>query len=378
MKLLYFFLLLLTGNNIFAQYHTTVIIKDSAAGEKKDIFMAGNFNGWKENDTAFKLHNVAQNLYSITLKNIAAGTISFKCMHSKWDEVEIARTGEDVPNHELAIAANDTIQLTIYNWKNGKQLLRKHTASAQVYLADTSFYIPQLKRYRRIWIYLPQQYYKNNTEKFSVLYMQDGQNLFDDFTAPFGEWGIDECMDTLQKKLHRYAIVVGIDHGDEKRLTEYNPYDNDKYGKGDGTAYSAFIVNTLKPFIDKHYRTFKDAKHTAIAGSSMGALISHYIIIKYPQTFAVAGIFSPAYWIAPKIYADTKNAFAKKRKHRFYFYCGDRESDSMQIDKDKMISILSENKKNGITNIFSPGAMHNEAAWKKQFAAFYTWWAKEW
>ena len=80
------------------------------------------------------------------------------------------------------------------------------------------------------------------------------------------------------------SIVVGIDNG-PNRLTEYNPFDNDKFGKGQGDAYIDFLVNTLKPFIDRTYRTMASKEHTIIAGSSMGGFISYYAALKYPNQF---------------------------------------------------------------------------------------------
>ena len=154
--------------------------------------------------------------------------------------------------------------------------------------------------------------------------MQDGQNLFNDQTANLHtEWGIDECLDTLEPLLHKDCIVVGIANDTAKRLTEYNPYDNDKYGKEEGKEYLDFIAKTLKPYIDKNYRTLPDVKHTFIAGSSMGALISMYALVDYPDVFGGAGIFSPAFWIAPQIYTDVAKTQLKKQP-KIYFYAGEK------------------------------------------------------
>ena len=91
-------------------------------------------------------------------------------------------------------------------------------------------------------------------------------------------------------------IVVAIDHGGTKRINEYCPYDMEGFGKGEGDQYLQFLVKTLKPYIDKNYRTKKDKENTYIAGSSMGGLISMYAVLKYPYVFGGAGVFSPAFW----------------------------------------------------------------------------------
>ena len=126
--------------------------------------------------------------------------------------------------------------------------------------------------------------------------MHDGQNLFDKATSFAGEWGIDEAMDSIKNA----CIVVGIDNGGLKRMYEYNPNDTKQYGRGEGRAYLAFIVNNLKPFIDKKYRTLPGKQYTWMAGSSMGGLITFYAGLYYPQVFGGLGVFSPSFWIAPQ------------------------------------------------------------------------------
>src|ERR1044072_7522726 len=113
----------------------------------------------------------------------------------------------------------------------------------------------------------------------SFLYMHEGQNVFDDLTSFAGEWGVDETLDSIGNH-SREMIVVAVDHGETKRINEYCPYDMEKYGKGEGDQYVDFLVKTLKPFIDKKYRTIKTKQNTFIAGSSMGGLISMYAILK--------------------------------------------------------------------------------------------------
>ena len=201
--------------------------------------------------------------------------------------------------------------------------------------------------------------------------MHDGQNLFDDYTSGYGEWGIDELLDKLP--VEKQCIVVGIDHGGDYRITEYDPYDS-KYGKGRGDDYVDFLAKTLKPYIDKNYRTEKDARHTTVAGSSMGGLISAYAILKYPDVFGNTGIFSPAFWIAPDIYNYAAQQ-ALKSHSRFYFVCGDSESESMVADMQKMADLLHRKgiSQSDAPTIIIPGAKHNEKQWNGDFTAFYNW-----
>ena len=146
-----------------------------------------------------------------------------------------------------------------------------------------------------IWLYLPPDY-ATSTKRYPVIYMQDGQNLFDNKTSFSGEWEVDETLNKLHSEGDYGAIVVGIDNGGNKRLDEYSPWKNSSYGGGEGDAYIDFIVQSLKPYIDTNYRTLSAPEYTCIFGSSLGALIATYAAIKYPGIFGKAGAFSPAYW----------------------------------------------------------------------------------
>jgi predicted alpha/beta superfamily hydrolase len=240
------------------------------------------------------------------------------------------------------------------------------TASPRVHIIDTAFTIPQLNRTRRIWIYVPEG---QKDQRYPVLYMQDGQNLFDASTSYAGEWGLDEFMDSTHQPP---CIVVGIDNGGVNRIHELTPYDMEKYGKAEGGAYLDFIVKTLKPYIDKHYPVRKKRGDTWIGGSSLGGLISFYALLKYPRVFGGAAVFSPSFWIAPRIYEETKGKM-KKIKAALYFYAGKQESEKMVQDMMKMMQYVSRSKKiKAITSIRDEGK-HNEASWRKEFPFFYAW-----
>ncbi|HRO72156.1 MAG TPA: alpha/beta hydrolase-fold protein, partial [Saprospiraceae bacterium] len=173
-----------------------------------------------------------------------------------------------IPNRKFTYNGTpSTIDLTISGWEGSSNV--NSTASDQVSILTDSFYIPQLNRYRRIWLYLAKNY-TTSTLSFPVLYMHDGQNLFDKKTSFAGEWQVDEALDSLDKSGYNVAIVVGIDNDGGKRLDEYSPWLNSKYGGGEGDKYIDFIAQTLKPYIDRNYRTIPDADHTGIMGSSMG------------------------------------------------------------------------------------------------------------
>ena len=170
-----------------------------------------------------------------------------------------------------------------------------HTVVGNLKVLD-SLYSPQLDNQRDIFVYLPPSY-ASSDRHFPVLYMHDGQNLFDAETSFAGEWQVDESMELLSEEGIE-AIVVGIPNAGNDRLDEYSPFAMSNLGGGKGDSYLEFIVQTLKPLIDVDFRTLPDRENTSILGSSMGGLISLYAFFRYPNIFGAAGAMSPAFWFA--------------------------------------------------------------------------------
>lgn len=357
-----------------AQYKVQLVCTDNALHKAQNIYAAGTFNKWLPNHLQYLFTKTDKHTYSLFLHNIKPGLLQFKCTQGSWSTVEDSLYGLEKTNRLIEINSDTTIYFSIDSWRQ-HAIQVAHTASANVILLPDSFFIPTLNRYRKIWVYLPANYYKAKLH-YPVLYMQDGQNLFDNYYAAFGEWGVDEALDSLQMQQKKYAIVVGINHGDVKRIQEYNPYDTDTYGVGEGEAFTNFLMNTIKPFIDKNYRTKPEPKYTAIAGSSLGALISTYAIVKHPHLYGTAGIFSPAYWIAPKLKSTIATYKNVKRKRQMWLYAGGKESQRMIPDLTLIKNLLAYNKYNYVCLAIDENEQHNEKAWRKWFPSFYTFWAK--
>ncbi len=250
---------------------------------------------------------------------------------------------------------------------------KKSTAQPNVIVLDKQFEMAGLDRNRQIRIYLPPDYMKTD-KKYPVLYMHDGQNLFDDLTSYAGEWGVDESLNELAKTSGLELIVVGIDNGAEKRMNELGPWENKEFGKAEGKQYMDFIVTQIKPYIDNAYRTFKDRKNTAIMGSSMGGLISHYAMYKYPEVFSKAGIFSPSYWFSDQVFSFTQNNPIPKDA-RLFLLVGQKEGNGMTVNTQKMYDQIysSKHPKENITAIIDPKGDHNEAFWQKHFTPAIQW-----
>lgn len=371
MKKTAFIICLLISLQSFAQFSVRLVVTDAATRKNDDIYVSGNFNNWNPKDENYKLKPFAGGRKSIVIKDLASGTYAFKFTRGGFDKVETTGDGRDISDRVLEVNADLSQDFTIAGWKDDyPEVPKRYTASPQVRILDTAFKIPQLDRTRKIWIYLPKGY-ATSSKIYPVLYMHDGQNLFNEQTAPFGEWGVDECLDTLQQKLGKECIVIGIDNSN-KRMTEYNPYDNTQYGKGEGKQYLEFLVKTLKPFIDGKYRTMKGPENTFIAGSSMGGLISFYAMLQYPDTFGAGGIFSPSFWIAPEIFADAEK-FNTPRMPRFYMAAGKLEPANMVTNNEKMADLLTKKQRYVIRKVTDPLGKHNEKTWRQEFEAFYYW-----
>lgn len=233
--------------------------------------------------------------------------------------------------------------------------------------------IPGQDKPRTIRVYTPPGYAESD-DAYAVLYMHDGQNLFEDSTSFAGEWGIDEILDSLSLKSNFNLIVVGIDNGGENRIHELTAWGHPQYGEAQGQAYMSFIVDVVKPYIDKHYRTKTDRLNTAVMGSSLGGLISHYAIYKYPEVFSKAGIFSPSYWWGQGPFDQVENVDLPLET-RLSFLMGEKEGESMVLPMQEMVQKILDrgHPSDHISSKINPEGEHNEKFWRSEFAEAIQW-----
>ncbi len=235
---------------------------------------------------------------------------------------------------------------------------------------------PELGNARNLRIYLPPSYEENPAKRYPVLYMHDGQNLFDAKTAAFGvEWRIDETVNRLVATgVMDEAIVVGIDNT-PARIQEYTPCCDPKYGGGKIDAYDHFVVATVKPLVDRTYRTLPGKDTTAILGSSLGGLASVLIAQRHPNVFSKAGAMSGSFWWNDGMPA---KATPGRVPVRFYLDAGTRD-DGMQDSVRMRDAMLSWGYREGEDLMFhtAQGGRHNEASWAervdKPLAWFFPW-----
>ncbi|MBV8503981.1 MAG: alpha/beta hydrolase [Paucibacter sp.] len=247
------------------------------------------------------------------------------------------------------------------------------TAAPNVTVLAEKLAIPGLNRERTIRLYLPPSYDKSPAKRYPVLYMHDAQNLFDAATSFAGEWGVDESLNELAAKEGLEIIVVGIDNGDEHRLPELTLYDSGPVPRAEGEAYLRFVAETVKPFIDSRYRTLADRAHTGMMGSSLGGLITHGALLRYPQLFGRVGIFSPSYWVNMRLY-DEAGLQPLPSDTRVYLYVGGGEGGTEVDDTVRMSgNLVHRNPGAPIELRIAPTAQHNETAWRAEFPRAVKW-----
>lgn len=250
---------------------------------------------------------------------------------------------------------------------------RPHTAGPSVRVLTPPLALPGMGRPRTLRIYLPPGY-ANEQRRYPVIYMFDGQNLFDDATSYVGEWRVDEAMDKLAREDGFEAIVVGLDHGNEDRIHELIPYWDFRFAPAQGAAFIDDLVQVVKPFVDASYRTRPGRADTVIFGSSLGGLEATYAIHRHPQVFGKAGVFSPSYWVSELAYAQVRQV-RLPADARIYLYMGGKEGDSSVPDARRMADLLRQRMRDpyNVTLHVVDDAEHNETAWRAEFPRAVRW-----
>ena len=234
------------------------------------------------------------------------------------------------------------------------------------------FKSPQLGNERTLRIYLPPSYGNDSARRYPVLYMHDGQNLFDPKTASYGtEWNIDEVVDRLVRQGEmEEVIVVGIDNTSD-RIGEYTGSSDPQYGGGKLDAYAAFVAQTVKPWVDRQYRTKPGREHTAVMGSSLGALASIGIAQRYPQLFSMAGGVSSSFWWNGQ---EALKHPLQKMPVRFYLDAG-TVNDGLEESQAFRQALLRQGYREGSDLLFlaDPGGRHNEQSWASRVHVALAW-----
>ena len=372
-KIFVFFFLL--NVSVFSHAQVTFVlnrIPDNTPG--KGIFITGNFDNWSGGKD-YRLATMDDDLFSITLPQFSF-PLEFKFTAGNWGLVETNENGEDIENRSYSFKKEkDTVFIEIKGWKQERKEISSTRQENIIVLEEALEMSHPDHRTRKIWAYLPPDYH-NSSKSYPVIYMHDGQNLFDHKTSFSGEWEVDETLNNLFEELGFSVIIIGIENGGNLRIEEYTPWQNENYGGGGGKKYIDFIVQNLKPEVDKRLRTLPDAKNTAIMGSSLGGLISYYGGLEYPETFGKIGVFSPSFWFADDVYEFTSKK-GKSKDQKIYFLAGYAEDDKGKTVQDaKKISqtlIDSGYSKYNLKEKYVQDGKHNEQFWRSEFGEAILW-----
>jgi predicted alpha/beta superfamily hydrolase len=298
---------------------------DTPAGSK--VHIAGNFQGWDPGSAAHELTRQADGRYAITLSFDIGASLAYKLTRGSWDFVEKGPNGEEIADRTLTVEATGVEELTVARWADGSP--PPSTITGDV----STITVPGLLGGRRVWVYLPPGYDDDDTERYPVLYMFDGQNVFDAATAFAGEWQVDETLEAgIVAGNVRPIIVVAVDNGAE-RIAEYTPWPDDEYGGGQADAHLQAFTDVLVPYIDQTYRTVAEPDSRAIAGSSLGGLMSLYGAYEHDDVFGMAAALSPSLWWDDQHMRMHAQA-AGKPAARVYMDMGTLEGSTGVVDVD--------------------------------------------
>ncbi len=343
------------------------------------LFLAGNFNNWQPAEPQYRFRQNGDGSYSIDFQS-ESDLLEYKITRGDWSAAEGDERGNERSNRvsKPGFAEND-LWVRIESWTDLPRQARAYGPSDNVLLLHPDFFIPQLGRHRRIWACLPPDYWTSG-RRYPVVYMQDGQNLFDNPDAIFGSWGIDKALNRLflddnpPSGQSLQPIFIGIENGGDRRIAEYSAWKNDEHGGGEAGQYLDFVCDTLKPFVDEHLRTLPGRADTGIAGSSMGGLFALYAALEKPDIFGMAGVFSPSLWFSNEILS-----FVRKCKpvfpQKILLMAGQQESDTMVSDLLDLYETLLEaghDDHNLHYDLHTDGA-HAEWFWAREFEHALRW-----
>ncbi len=349
------------------------IVLTTDEDDDRPVYIAGNFNHWKTQDRRFLMKKVTEGRHVFTFpENIELTEAPvYKFTKGDWSEVEIDRYGNRTSNR-VTDKFSGIQEEHVYRWRHN-WLPYRPSQLPQVHLISEEFEIPQLNKTRKVWALLPHDY-DTSIEHYPVLYLQDAQNLFNE-NAAYGNWQIDKKLAVMSDYGIGKIIIVAIEHGETERLLEYN-FGKTVLGQGQGKKYIRFVTDTLKPFIDKNYRTKPQREHTGIGGSSMGGLISIFSGLMYPEVYGKLMIFSPSLWVIPKIKSSFLDMF-EPMLTKIYLYAGGDESETMvkhlKKFRKRLLKREAIKEKVKIKTSINEEGRHNEIYWSDEFPKAIEW-----
>ena len=360
-------------------HEVTFVVTSAPATTPGDatLTLGSNLGGWNPAAPGFAFTRDEKGRFTLTLELREGTNVEYKVTRGGWNTVEKNADGTEMKNRVLDVKGPATVELQVARWIDtpGPVAEARHTVVGHVEILP-GVKSPELGNARDVRVYLPPSYARGQ-RRYPVLYLHDGQNVFDEATAFVKqEWRADEAAEALAR-IGKELIIVGVDNTSD-RGSEYAPFRapmNDYTARGE--QYVAFLVKTLKPMIDAKYRTLPDAAHTALAGSSLGGLITVYAALSQPGIFGFAAAFSPTVSSADF----SLERWARTQPHatsRLYLDMGDHEDDSaawnqVLVEATEDLGKLLREQGHETRVVIAKGAHHNEDAWAPRLAPVMDW-----
>jgi len=226
---------------------------------------------------------------------------------------------------------------------------------------------------RTVLVYLPPGY-DATEQRYPVLYLNDGQNVFDQATAFADEWRVDETAQQLiLSRRIEPLIIVAIYNAGDQRVNEYTPTADPASGGGGAAVYGRMVVEDIKPFVDATYRTLPDTENTALGGSSLGGLLTLYLGLRSPMTFGKLAVLSPSVWWGDGVIVREVEALPRKTPQRIWLDAGRREGVDVIPDVRRLRDVLVDKGWSigeDLMYFEARGGEHNERSWAKRVGPF--------
>jgi predicted alpha/beta superfamily hydrolase len=337
------------------------------SGDRPEL---GNWSG-----TGLRLQPAADGTWTGTLPLPPETAFEYKVTRGSWDTVEKDAGGGEIGNRPgAATGGDDTLRIAVGAWRDQTEApaARVHTLTGDVRRHDA--FASKFVRARDVLVWLPPGYDAQPKRRYPVVYFHDGQNVFDGATSfiPGQEWRADEAADRLIRsgRLAPFIMVAVANTSD--RMADYTFDADSGHGGGHSAAYFRFLLEELQPFVNRTYRTRNDPAHTAVVGSSLGALAALDLGLAHPDRFGLVGCVSPAVWWADTAIVRRVRTGAKPAL-RVWLDIGTEESTSpstgrrVWLDQARLLrdALLATGLRAGEDLHYEEieGAHHNEAAW---------------
>lgn len=340
---------------------TVRVVVPKATPDSVRIFIAGNcpvLGDW--NPGAVEMQKEDDSTWALRLEVEAWFNLEFKITRGSWNTQAVFDAGTIPPNIRLKATRDTSIVIRPKTWSDLGVAPGGRIVGAVEYIRGLNG--EGLRYARDLIVWLPPSYKKNLNTRFPVLYMHDGQNVFDPATSYIGyDWHADDVADSLIRVgVLEEIIIVGI-YNTPDRIPEYSDTDL-------GRKYLEFVVKRVKPMIDSTYRTLPDREHTGIMGSSMGGLISFLSVWWYPETFSKAGCLSSVFGRRrTEVLSDVEGYSGPRKPIRIYMDCGGEGGDEMlKPGMDEMCDVLQKKgyaKGVDFVSFLDEKADHSERSW---------------